>query len=100
ATNGLREGDTGPNGLVVGCHAYTVVGYNATTQMVQLRNPWGRNDPYSYQVEVSGRLGGNGPVTRQSDGLGNVGGVNGNGRFWLTLPQFRSMFQELAYEQP
>ena len=43
-TSSSNSSDTLPYGLY-GCHAYAAVGYNASTQLFTLYNPWGCDQP-------------------------------------------------------
>ncbi|MBX9579176.1 MAG: hypothetical protein K2X87_02620 [Gemmataceae bacterium] len=45
--------DEPPNGDVVGSHAYIMVGYDAATQRIILRNPWGANDDVPVTLSLS-----------------------------------------------
>jgi hypothetical protein len=94
------ENPTDSHGLVVGTHAYTVLGWDATTQQVHLRNPWGYNQPYTRTIYVpptidSSAGGGTGGtwVTQQMPALGG-----GGADFWLPLADFCSWFKGMDYE--
>ncbi|HEY9842930.1 MAG: C2 family cysteine protease [Candidatus Sericytochromatia bacterium] len=66
------------NGLPQG-HAYTVLNYDAATDSVTLRNPWGHGEP----VNASGQA---------ADG-------NDDGTFTMTLAEFDQYFSDISYEQ-
>ncbi len=70
--NGGIIADTANNGLPLG-HAYTVMGYNATTDVISVRNPWGHTGPTGL------------PVTR--------------GVFDMPLPDFVESFSDLTIEE-
>jgi hypothetical protein len=72
-------------GLVPG-HSYTVVAYNAATDQVRLRNPWGKNPVFDNGTDPQFYLGKN-----QADG--------GNGYFWISLSEFTKAFGGIAYEE-
>jgi len=67
-------------------HDYTVVAYNATTDQVRLRNPWGANPYFNNGTDPRFYLGKN-----QADG--------GNGYFWMSLSEFTKAFGDIAYEE-
>jgi Ca2+-binding EF-hand superfamily protein len=66
------------NGLPMG-HAYTVVNYNAATDQITLRNPWGRGEPLN--------------------AAGQVADGNDDGTFTMSLTDFNTYFNQITYEQ-
>ncbi len=73
----MVAGTPGGNGTprTAGGHAYSVLGYDARTDIVTLRNPWGHNGDRRAQ------------------------GVSGDGFVRMTVAQFRSEFYALAIEE-
>ena len=66
------------NGLPMD-HAYTVLAYNATTDQITLRNPWGHGEP--------------------RNAAGQVADGNDDGTFTMSLSDFNSYFNVLCYEE-
>ena len=72
AIKGSYFSDFRPDGLPMG-HAYTVMGYDSSTDMIRLRNPWGNTGP---------------------TGVTTVDGV-----FEMKLTDFDADFSVIAYEE-
>lgn len=78
-TAAIRSGPfTGDRAGLPKGHAYTVVAYDRETDMITLRNPWGR-------TEVGGQ---GSPRDGQDDGI-----------FTISLAEFDSLFTLIAYEK-
>ena len=82
------------NGLVAN-HAYTVVAWDATTDQVRLRNPWGKNPAFNNGTDPKYWLGKNDPDNPNPNTLPE----GGNGYFWMSLNDFAKKFSNICYEQ-
>jgi hypothetical protein len=60
-------------------HVYTVIGYDAASDKVKIRNPWGSGEPN----DASGK-----PKDGVNDGI-----------FEMTITEFDSVFEDICYEQ-
>jgi hypothetical protein len=47
------SGSRPASGLVVGGHAYAVIGYNASAHQVTLYNPWGNNNGSQFPGQIT-----------------------------------------------
>jgi hypothetical protein len=74
----LIESDSRDNGLPMG-HAYSIIAYDRKSDMVTVRNPWGRGEP----VDAQGR-----PKDGVDDGI-----------FTIKLTEFDQYFSMIAYEE-
>ena len=75
-------------------HIYTVLGFNAATQMVHLRNPHGSNLPYTTRVWRPATL--DTPAGFRNEARPALG--LGAADFWLPLADFSNWFASMNYE--